>query len=36
MIARPNQIRRPTVSACYATFLALLPAIREQARFAFR
>ena len=36
MIARPKQTRRPTVSAYYAKFLALLPAIREQARFAFR
>ena len=36
MIARPKQTRRPTASACYATFLSLLPAIREQARFAFR
>jgi len=36
MIARAEQIRRSTVSACYAKFLALLPAIREQACFAFR
>lgn len=36
MIARPKQIRRRTASACCAKFLVLLPAIREQARFAFR
>jgi hypothetical protein len=36
MIARAKQTRRPTVSACYVKFLSLLPAIQEQARFAFR
>ena len=36
MIARAKQTRRPTASVCYAKFLALLPAIHEQARFAFR
>lgn len=36
MIARPKQIRRRTASACCAKFLVLLPAIREQARFACR
>ena len=36
MIARPRQIRRPIASAYSVTFLSLLPAIREQARFAFR
>lgn len=36
MIARPRPIRRPTASACCAKFLTLLPAIRDQARFACR
>jgi hypothetical protein len=36
MIARAEQLRRPSVSLCCAKFLALLPVIREQARFAFR
>jgi hypothetical protein len=36
MIARAKPTRRPTASACYAKFLSLLPAIQEQARFAFR
>ena len=36
MIARARPSRRPTVSACNAKFLRLLPSIRDQARFAFR
>ncbi|MCY2991234.1 MAG: hypothetical protein NTY19_25680 [Planctomycetota bacterium] len=36
MIARAKQTRPSTVFACYAKFLSLLPAIQEQARFAFR
>ena len=36
MIARANQTRRPSPSACRAVFLGLLPAIEEQARFASR
>ena len=36
MIARAKQTRPSTASACYAKFLSLLPAIQEQARFAFR
>jgi hypothetical protein len=36
MIARPKQTRRPIASAYSVTFLSLLPAIREQARFACR
>ena len=36
MIARAKRMRRVTASACCAKFLSLLPAIREQARFAFR
>ena len=36
MIASAKKLRRSTVSACYAKFLSLLPAIQEQARFAFR
>ncbi len=36
MIARPRPVRRPTASACCAKFLTLLPAIRDQARFACR
>ena len=36
MIARPKQTRRPLASSYSVTFLSLLPAIREQARFAFR
>ncbi|MCY2993236.1 MAG: hypothetical protein NTY19_35940 [Planctomycetota bacterium] len=36
MIARAKQTRPSTASACYVKFLSLLPAIQEQARFAFR
>ena len=36
MIASAKRMRQMAVSACYAKFLSLLPAIREQARFAFR
>lgn len=36
MIARAEQLSRATVSVCCAKFLVLLPAIREQARFACR
>ncbi|NLY02419.1 MAG: hypothetical protein GXY83_40555 [Rhodopirellula sp.] len=36
MITPPKQTRRPTASAYSVTFLSLLPAIREQARFACR
>jgi len=36
MIARPKQTRRPLASSYSVTFLSLLPAIREQARFACR
>lgn len=36
MIARARRVRRPSASACCAKFLSLLPAIREQARFACR
>jgi hypothetical protein len=36
MIARTKLSRRSAVLAHYARFLSLLPAIREQARFAFR
>ena len=36
MIARARPVRRPTASACCAKFLTLLPAIRDQARFACR
>jgi hypothetical protein len=36
MIARARPARRPTASACCAKFLTLLPAIRDQARFACR
>ncbi len=36
MIARARPVRRPTASAICAKFLTLLPAIRDQARFACR
>ena len=36
MIVSAKKLRQSTVSACYAKFLSLLPAIQEQARFAFR
>jgi hypothetical protein len=36
MIASAKRMRQMAVSACYAKFLSVLPAIREQARFAFR
>ena len=36
MIVSAKRMRRTTASACREKFLSLLPAIREQARFAFR
>ena len=36
MIVSAKRMRRITASACREKFLSLLPAIREQARFAFR
>jgi hypothetical protein len=36
MIARAKRTRRSARRACCARFLSLLPAIQEQARFAFR
>ena len=36
MIVSSKRMRRITASACREKFLALLPAIREQARFSFR
>jgi hypothetical protein len=35
-VARAKRIGRVLASACYVKFLSLLPAIKEQARFAFR
>jgi hypothetical protein len=35
-VARAKRIGRVVASACYVKFLSLLPAIKEQARFAFR
>ncbi|MCY2994202.1 MAG: hypothetical protein NTY19_40950 [Planctomycetota bacterium] len=36
MIVSAKKLRQSTASACCAKFLSLLPAIQEQARFAFR
>jgi uncharacterized protein YicC (UPF0701 family) len=36
MIASAKRMRRITASACREKFLSILPAIKEQARFAFR
>ena len=36
MIAHAKRMRPSAASVCYAKFLSLLPAIREQARFACR
>ena len=36
MIVSAKRMRRITAAACREKFLSLLPAIREQARFAFR
>jgi hypothetical protein len=36
MIVSAKKLRRITASACRKKFLSILPAIREQARFAFR
>ena len=36
MIVSAKRMRRITASACREKFLSILPAIKEQARYAFR